>query len=115
MLKRQGLIETWHDRRMLAGDHLDWTISAELDAADVVLLLLSPDFLASDYCYRIEKGRALIRHRQGTARLISVILRPCDWTHTDLAGFIMTPKDGKAITTWPNRDEAFLDATKSIR
>lgn len=115
MLKRQGLIDVWHDRRMVAGDRLDWTISQELDDADVVLLLISPDFLASDYCYKIEKGRALERHREGSARLISVILRPCDWTHTDLAEFLVTPTDGKAITTWPNRDEAFLDVTKSIR
>ncbi|MEP2472053.1 MAG: toll/interleukin-1 receptor domain-containing protein [Paracoccaceae bacterium] len=115
MLKRQGLIETWHDRRMLAGDHLDWTISKELDEADVVLLLVSPDFIASDYCYKIEKGRALERHKEGTARLVSVILRPCDWTHTDLAQYLVTPTDGKPITKWPDRDEAFLDVTKSIR
>lgn len=115
MLKRQGLIEVWHDRRLLAGDHLDWTISAELDRADVVLLLISPDFLASDYCYKIEKGRALERHRQGTARLVSVILRPCDWTHTDLSQYLVTPTDGRAVTVWPNRDEAFLDVARSIR
>ena len=115
MLKRQGLVDVWHDRRLLAGDHLDWTISKELDEADVILLLVSPNFLASDYCYKIEKGRALERHRQGTARLISVILRPCDWAHTDLAQFLVTPKDGKPITQWPNRDEAFLDVTRQIR
>ncbi|WP_419739202.1 toll/interleukin-1 receptor domain-containing protein [Ruegeria sp.] len=115
MLRRQGLIEFWHDRRMIAGERLDWTISKELDEADIVILLISPDFLASDYCYKIEKGRALERHRQGSARLISVVLRPCDWTHTELAEFLVTPTDGKPITTWPNRDEAFLDVAKSIR
>ncbi len=115
MLKRQGLIEVWHDRRLLAGDHLDWTISKELDEADVILLLVSPDFLASDYCYKIEKGRALERHREGTARLVSVILRPCDWHHTDLAQYLVTPTDGTPVTRWADRDEAFLDVTKSIR
>lgn len=115
MLKRQGLVEIWHDRRMLAGDHLDWTISKELDEADVILLLVSPNFLASDYCYKIEKGRALQRHRAGEARLISVILRPCDWTHTDLGQYLVTPKDGRAVTMWPDRDEAFLDVARSIR
>lgn len=115
ILKRQGLIETWHDRRMLAGDRFDWTISEELDAADVILLLVSSDFLASDYCYKIEKGRALERHREGTARLISVILRPCDWKHTDLSQYIVTPTDGRSVTLWPNRDEAFLNVTDSIR
>ncbi len=115
MLKRQGLIDVWHDRRLLPGDHLDWTISKELDRADVVLLLISPDFLASDYCYKIEKGRALERHQTGAARLISVILRPCDWTHTDLGNYLVTPTDGKAVTQWPDRDEAFLVVAKSIR
>lgn len=115
MLKRQGLIDIWHDRRMMAGDRLDWTISEELDAADIVLLLVSPDFLASDYCYKIEKGRALERHREGTARLISVILRPCDWAHTDLSQYLVTPKDGQAITLWPNIDVAMLDVVTSIR
>lgn len=115
MLKRQGLVEVWHDRRLVAGDRLDWTISKELDDADVILLLVSPDFLASDYCYKIEKGRALERHRTGEARLISVILRPCDWMRTDLAEFLVTPRDGKAITQWPDRDEAFLNVVQSIR
>jgi hypothetical protein len=115
MLRRQGLIQVWHDRRLVAGDRLDWTISEELDQADIILLLVSPDFLASDYCYKIEKGRALERHRSGEARLISIILRPCDWQHSDLAEFLVTPKDGKPITQWPDRDEAFLDVVQSIR
>lgn len=115
MLMREGLVDVWHDRRLLPGEHLDWTISKELDEADVILLLVSPNFLASDYCYKIEKGRALERHRDGTAQLISVILRPCDWTHTDLAQFLVTPTDGKPITRWPDRDEALLDVTRQIR
>lgn len=115
MLKRQGLVELWHDRRMVAGDRLDWTISKELDEADIILLLVSPNFLASDYCYKIEKGRALQRHRAGEARLISVILRPCDWTYTELSDFLVTPRDGKPVTMWPDRDEAFLDVAQSIR
>ena len=115
MLKRQGLVEVWHDRRLHPGDNLDLNINEELDAADVILLLVSPDFLASDYCYKIEKARALERHREGTARLISVVLRPCDWSHTDLRKYLVTPTDGKPITLWPNIDEAFLDVTKSIR
>jgi hypothetical protein len=115
MLKREGLVESWHDRRMVAGDQLDWSIDNELNAADIILLLLSPDFLASDYCYKIEKARALDRHREGSARLISIILRPCDWTNTDLKAYVVTPMDGKPITQWPDRDEAFLDVAKSIR
>lgn len=115
MLKRQGLVDVWHDRRLVAGEHLDYSVSRELDDADIVLLLLSPDFLASDYCYKIEKARALKRHREGTARVISVVLRPCDWTHTDLGKYVLTPKDAQPITRWPDKDEAFLDVTQAIR
>lgn len=115
MLKREGLVEVWHDRRMLAGDRLDWTIDKNLNEADIILLLLSPDFLASDYCYKMEKATALSRAQSGEARLISVVLRPCDWKHTDLPKFVMTPKDAKPITMWANRDEAFLDVVQEIR
>ncbi|MZR14333.1 TIR domain-containing protein [Maritimibacter sp. DP07] len=115
MLKRQGMVDVWHDRRLVVGDRLDWTISEKLDQADIILLLVSPDFIASDYCYQIEKSRAIERHREGSARLISVILRPCDWKHTELSEFLVTPTDAKPITRWPDRDEAFHDVTTSIR
>jgi TIR domain len=115
MLKRQGLVDVWHDRRLHAGDHLDGSIGKELDEADIILLLVSPDFLASDYCYNIEKAGALERHKDGEARLISVILRPCEWQHTELADYLVTPTDGKPITRWADRDEAFLDVTRQIR
>lgn len=115
MLKRQGLVEVWHDRRLTAGDHLDETIDREMDSADIILLLVSPDFLASDYCYEIETSRALQRHQEGTARAISVILRPCDWKHAPLARYVVTPTDGRPVTEWPNRDAAFLDIAQSIR
>lgn len=115
MLKREGLIEIWHDRQLIPGDRLDWSIDKHLNQADVILLLISPDFLASDYCYKIEKARALERAARGVSRLISVILRPCRWDKTDLANYVVTPTDGKPITQWASRDEAFLDVERSIR
>ena len=115
ILKHQGLIEVWHDRRLIPGDNIDFAISKELDNADIILMLLSPDFLNSDYCYGIEAERALQRQQEGSARLISVILRPCDWKHTELSKSLVTPKDGKPITRWPDRDEALLDVSDSIR
>lgn len=115
MLKRQGLVDVWHDRRLVPGDDLDASIHEELDAADVILLLVSPDFLASDYCYEIERGRAMERHLSGEARVISVILRPCEWAETSLSDYLVTPKDGKPVTRWPDRDEALLDVARQIR
>lgn len=115
VLKREGLISTWHDRRILAGDDLDGTIQKNLVEADVVLLLVSPDFLASGYCYEVEFQRALERHNQGLTRVIPIILRPCDWQSTPIGKLFALPRDGKPVVSWPDIDEAFLDVTKKIR
>ena len=79
MLKRQGVISTWHDRRLIAGSDINSGISQELERADIILLLVSPDFLASEYCYGTEMIRALQRHAAGEAHAIPVILRACEW------------------------------------
>jgi len=113
-LKRQGLISVWHDRRITAGSHLGNAIDANLNVAEIILLLASPDFIASDYCYDNEMKRAMERHRTGEARVIPVILRPCDW-HDLFGQLLATPRDGKPITSWPNIDEAFLDVVRSIK
>jgi hypothetical protein len=114
-LQRQGIISSWHDRRITAGTELADAIDSHLDAADVILLLISPDFIASDYCYEREMNRAMERHRKGEARVIPVILRPCDWKDLPFGKFLATPTDGRAITMWPNSDEAFLDVVTSIK
>lgn len=114
-MKRQGLIEAWHDRRLLAGDHFDHQIRAELERADLILLLVSPDFIASDYCYDVEVMRALERHSRGEARVIPVILRACDWHPMPFGKLLAAPQDGKPVKSWPDLDEAFLDIAKSIR
>ena len=115
MLKRQGLIDAWHDRRIPAGDDIDSSISEALEQADVVLMLVSPEFLASKYCYDVEMKRALERHGLKEARLIPIILRQCDWKQSALAKLKAIPKDGKPITKWADIDEAFQDVVESIR
>ncbi len=116
MLRRSGAIETWHDRMIRAGDELDEAIDRNMEDADVILLLVSSDFLASSYCFDVEVKRAMERHEAGTARVIPVILRPCDWQEdTPFKKLLAAPKDGRPITKWPNEDEAFLDVVKQIR
>ena len=115
MLKHEGLIESWHDRCITAGSTLDPSIDVKLEEANIILLLVSPDFLASEYCYEVEMNRALERHRSGQVRVIPVILRPCDWSHAPFADLLAVPRDGKPVTKWQNKDEAFLDIAKSIR
>ncbi|MFV0801540.1 toll/interleukin-1 receptor domain-containing protein [Brucella sp. MAB-22] len=115
VLKRQGVIDTWHDRRIGAGQEIDQSINDRINTDDIILLLISSDFLASDYCYDREMTRALERHNAGEAVVIPVILRPCDWHTSPFGKLNATPPDGKPITKWPNRDDAFLEVTKAIR
>jgi hypothetical protein len=113
-LKREGVI-TWHDRRMAAGDVLDHAISRELEKAQIILLLVSPDFLDSTYCYEREMARALERQREGTATAIPVILRPCDWQTTPLGQLLAAPLDGKPISQFEDQDAAFAQVAKAVR
>lgn len=115
MLKRQGRIESWHDRKIVAGDALDDRISEHLERADVILMLVSSDFLASDYCYSVEMTRALERNSNRDARVIPIILRPCDWKSSPLSKLLATPTDGKPVTRWADRDEAWLNVVEAIK
>lgn len=115
MLKRQGLVRAWHDRRIPPGGSVAEGISEHLETADVILLLVSPYFLASDYCYDIEMARALERHRAGKAKVIPVILEPSDWLNSELRDLRATPGDGRPISKYPNKHDAFLEVTNDIR
>jgi len=116
MLKRQGLIKPWHDRMITAGDEWKGQIDDNLNAADVVLLLVSANFLASDYCYDIEMKRAMERHETGDARVVPIILTPVEgWMHSPFAKLQVFPKDGKPVTKWGDRDEAFVNVAQGIR
>lgn len=115
MLRRQGIIETWHDRRISAGQEIDKTIDEHINSDDIILLLVSPDFIASDYCYDKEMTRALERHELGEATVIPVILRACDWHHAPFGKLMATPKDGKPVKKWADIDEAFLDVAQAVR
>jgi len=114
-LQRQKLITTWHDRRIIPGTEWAGIIDMHLNTASIILLLISPDFLASDYCYDVEMKRALERHRLGEARVIPIMLRPVDWKGTPFERLLALPTDARPVTTWSNQDEAFLDVTRGIR
>jgi len=115
LLRDQGVIRDWHDRRIQAGSEWDGVISENLDNAGIILLLVSADFLASRYCRDVEIARAMKRHQAGTARVMPVILRPVDWHSASFGKLQALPKDGKPVTPWNNRDEAFTDIARGIR
>src|SRR3989454_1726544 len=115
LLRRQGLITAWHDRHILPGTDWAQAIDEHLERASVILLLISSDFLASDYCYGIELQRALERHQVNEARVIPILLRPVDWNKAPFAYLQALPTGAKPITTWRNRDAAFTDVAAGIR
>lgn len=115
-LIRDGHIETWYDRDILGGSELDAEIERELEAADLFLLMVSPDFIASDYCVEREMKRALERHHAGTARVLPIILEECDWKAMDeLRQLKAVPTDGKAISVWANPNTAYLNVVQELR
>lgn len=115
LLKRQGVIETWHDRRIGAGEEWATAINEHVESDDIILLLVSPDFIASDYCYNREMIRAMERHEVGEAVVIPVILRASDWHGAPFGRLQAVPKNGKPITLWPDRDSAMLEVARAVR
>ena len=115
LLRQQGIITEWHHRKIVAGTEWQHAIDTHLMTASVILLLISADYLASDYCYGTEMQRALARHATGDAWVIPVLLRPVDWQGAPFAQIQCVPRNEKPITSWPNRDEAFRDVARAIR
>ena len=115
LLQRNGLIANWHDRGIGAGGEWRGEIDAHARSAHIILLLISADFVASDYCYGVEMKLALERHARHEAIVVPVILRPVDWSTAPFAHLQALPRDGKPITTWSNRDGALADVARGIR
>lgn len=115
LLKHEGLVESWHDRRIVAGDELEEAIFSQLETANIILLLVSSDFMSSNYCYSREMTRAMERHHKQEAKVIPVILRHCDWTNAPFGKLMAVPRDAKPVTSWPDRDLALADVAKQVR
>lgn len=114
-LKRLKLIEAWHDRKLKPGDNIDTEVAASLEKSDIALLLVSVDFINSKYCYDIELEKALELNAKGKIAVIPVIVRSCLWQYTPFSKLLALPRDGKAISSWNNQDEALLDVVEGIR
>jgi internalin A len=111
LLRRQGLIDVWHDGRILPGADWRQDIADHLTQADVILLLISADFINSDFCWSVELHEALNRT---DAIVVPVIVRPCLWSEAPFARLGVLPSGGRAVTTWPNPDEAWLDVASGL-
>jgi hypothetical protein len=115
VLERNGTIATWYDRRILAGEEWSGAIDANLRSSDIILLLISPDFVASDYCYNIELAYALSAHKRGLAVAIPIFVRPVDWSTAPFSMLQGLPRDGRPISDWKDPDEPFVLIVKELR
>lgn len=114
-LRRQGVISGWHDRRIVAGTDWGRELDLRLETAGVILLLISSDYIESDYCYGVEMKKALERYEAGAARVIPVLLRPCAWQSAPFGKLQALPTNVQPVTEWKNRDKAFLDIVEGVR
>ncbi|QLL86088.1 toll/interleukin-1 receptor domain-containing protein [Aeromonas caviae] len=113
-LKRMGRISTWHDRCIIPGEVFEHKIDQYFSEADIVLLLISSDFIASDYCYQVEMANAMERHRRGEAIVIPVILRECAWHQLPFGKILAATVDGKPITKFASHDEGYVQVVDAV-
>ena len=106
LLQYRSLISTWHDRKIEAGEEWKQKIDENLERADIILLLVSVDFIASAYCYALEMTRALQRHEEKSARVIPIILRDVDLAGSPFVKLQGLPSNLNPVTKWPDRDSA---------
>ncbi len=118
LTKNNGTTYVWYDRKLTAGTELDPKIKQELNEAHVILLLISSDFISSSYCYDVELKNAMLKHDEGKAVVIPILLRDCVWKDLPFSKLLISPTDAKAITNaknWASIDEAFTDVALSIQ
>lgn len=115
VLQRLGMITRWDDQMISAGTDWEQEIERRLESAQIILLLVSADFLASEFCYGREMKRAIERHDRGEARVIPVILRSCLWTEAPFGKLQVLPKNAKPVTKWEDIDEAFENVAAGIQ
>jgi TIR domain/HEAT repeats len=115
LLKHDNRIVEWYDQKIEPGANWAKHISDQLDSADLILLLISPDFLASDYCFGVEADKALTRLKDGDVKVVPILLRPCMWDESRFSQLQIIPRGATPITSWANRDEALSEVAKEIR
>jgi len=114
-LKYQKQITHWYDGEIRPGTERQPEIDIHLNTAHIILLLVSPHFMASEHHYNIEMEQAIKRHNLGKTCAIPVILRPVIWEDASFSKLQVLPRNGIPITRWRDRDEALWEVAKGIR
>lgn len=114
-LQRQSVITEWHSREISPATDGKYVFDEYLTTAQIILLLISPNFLALDFCYGVGMQQALERDDAGEATIIPVILRPVDWRGAPFGDHSVLPDNEEPISAWLNRDEAYLNIIEGIQ
>jgi hypothetical protein len=115
-LRRSGQISLWHDRMLPPGDRWEHRIAEQLELANLILLLISPAFADSDYCWGVEVKRALERHDRGEATVVPILIRPVTgWDDTPIGKLQALPSGAKPVSSWPDPDEAYCHIAQELR
>ncbi|MEM5504720.1 toll/interleukin-1 receptor domain-containing protein [Shewanella frigidimarina] len=114
-LIRAGLINEWNDRKIIPGQDWGTSISEHLESSELIVFLISSAFMNSDYCMGVEVNKALSMHKEKKAQLIPIIIRPVDWTDSELSKLQGLPKDALAISSWSNADEAWVNVISGLK
>ncbi len=114
-LVRNNTIKSWHDGILMVGEEWEPSIKKQIEEADVILLLISPDFMASDYIDDVEISKSLDRSRKRETVIVPIIIRPTNYSSFEISKYQALPKDGKPVSTWLYRDEAWIDITHQLK
>jgi hypothetical protein len=114
-LKRQSKIVEWYDRKIQPGADWETEISAQLESAQLIVLLISADFLASEYCFGVEVEKAFVRLKRGEVKVVPILVEPCLWEESPFSALQIVPRDAKAISKWGSTGEALEVVAREIR
>lgn len=114
-LRRSDKISDWSDQELLPGEVWEDKIVGKLRSANIILLLVSNDFINSDFIWDNELPIALERHGRGEAIVVPVILRPCQWQELSIGRLQALPAGAKPVTDWPNEDQALFSIAEGIK
>lgn len=113
--RQHDALEVWSDRQMFAGDQVEEAILERLEQADIVCMLISRDFMASDYCFTKEMAEALRKYEEGSGIPVSIIIRPTpDWHGHGIGRHLALPFDGKPMEDWKSPDSFWADVQKEL-
>ncbi|RML69891.1 Toll-interleukin receptor [Pseudomonas syringae pv. syringae] len=114
-MRRHNEISTWTDKDVTAGEEWRNKIERNLEEAEIIILLISPDFMHSGYCYDVEMGKALQHHREKKAKVIPVYIRATDVKGSIIAELQGLPEDRRPINQWDDKDGAWKNVVEGLR